>query len=98
MVKLNFHASWNLKYCRKLGCKDPEAHTRPGGGGETDLRILDLKIVASTSLGPTSIERNFKLPLSGFKLCPLDVLRVFASALTTIPDWTFIKIRNKYFF
>ena len=45
-----------------------------------------------------SIEWNLKVPLSGFKLCPLDVIRVFASALTTIPDWTFMKIRIKYFF
>ena len=43
-----------------------------------------------------SIERNFQVPLSGFKLCPLDVIRVFDSALTTIPDWTFSKISKKY--
>jgi hypothetical protein len=42
-----------------------------------------------------SIEQNLKVPLSGFKLCALDVIRGFASALTTIPDWTFRKIRNK---
>jgi hypothetical protein len=34
-------------------------------------------------------------PLRGFKPWPLYVRKVYASALTTLPDWTFRKISIK---